>query len=114
MGASISIVSLRTYIQNRSCMACVFAVVLDLCSTKLSRHLVPRALACYIYHGHNKKSIDFLRQFDVVITTYHTIAAIWKHHSAHQDDESLYSLTWHRIVLDEGEGRHIINLHTFI
>ncbi|KAM0314130.1 hypothetical protein ACHAO8_004916 [Botrytis cinerea] len=68
-------------------------------------HLVPRALACYIYHGHNKKSIDFLRQFDVVITTYHTIAAIWKHHSAHQDDESLYSLTWHRIVLDEA---HII------
>ena len=95
-------------------MACVFAVVLGLCSTKLSRHLVPRALACYIYHGHNKKSIDFLRQFDVVITTYHTIAAIWKHHSAHQDDESLYSLTWHRIVLDEGEGRHIINLHAFI
>ncbi|KAF7898729.1 hypothetical protein EAF00_005175 [Botryotinia globosa] len=68
-------------------------------------HLVPQALACHIYHGNNKKSIDFLRQFDVVITTYHTIAAIWKYHSAHPDDESLYSLTWHRIVLDEA---HII------
>ncbi|KAF7855286.1 uncharacterized protein EAF02_011545 [Botrytis sinoallii] len=68
-------------------------------------HLEPRALACHIYHGNNKKSIDFLRQFDVVITTYHTIAAIWKHHSAHPDDESLYSFTWHRVVLDEA---HII------
>ncbi|KAF7954691.1 hypothetical protein EAE96_005810 [Botrytis aclada] len=68
-------------------------------------HLVPQALACHIYHGHNEKSIGFLRQFDVIITTYHTIAAIWKHHSAHQDDESLYSFTWHRVVLDEA---HII------
>ncbi|KAF7913265.1 hypothetical protein EAE99_010762 [Botrytis elliptica] len=68
-------------------------------------HLVPQALTCHIYHGNNRKSIDFLRQFDVVITTYHTIAAIWKHHSAHPDDESLCSFTWHRVVLDEA---HII------
>ncbi|KAF5873287.1 putative snf2 family helicase protein [Botrytis fragariae] len=47
---------------------------------------------------------QFRLQFDVVITTYHTIAAIWKHHSAHQDDESLYSFTWHRVVLDEARA----------
>lgn len=38
-----------------------------------------------------------LLQYDVVLTTYHTILADWK------GQKVLYDFFWFRIVLDEGE-----------
>ncbi|RFU23988.1 hypothetical protein B7463_g12351, partial [Scytalidium lignicola] len=69
-------------------------------------HLQPGKLKCYIYHGQNKKSTEFLAQYDVVITTYHTVSAIWRKHTRQPGNEkSIFSLTWHRVILDEA---HII------
>jgi hypothetical protein len=48
-------------------------------------------------------------QYDIVITTYHTVSSIWRKHSGQPGNEkSIFSLIWHRVVLDEGREFHII------
>lgn len=48
-------------------------------------------------------------RFDVVITTFRTLAMEWKgsnvsmKHSSSITD-SLFSVLWHRVILDEGEN----------
>jgi hypothetical protein len=70
----------------------------------LLRHLRPGKLKCHIYHGQNRKGTEFLGQYDVVITTYHTVSAIWRKLNRQSGNEkSIFSLTWHRVILDEGE-----------
>jgi SNF2 family DNA or RNA helicase len=72
---------------------------------KLFRHLQPGSLKYDIYHGQNRKGIEVLGQYDVVITTYHTVSAIWrKRNDLPGSENSLFLLTWHRVILDEGEG----------
>ncbi|XP_030837529.1 uncharacterized protein LOC100893394 isoform X2 [Strongylocentrotus purpuratus] len=57
-----------------------------------------------MYHGAEKKklTVDYLKQQDVVITTYGTLAAEFK---AKQEKGTLQKIEWLRIVLDEA---HII------
>ena len=76
---------------------------------KRFRHLQPEELKTHVYHGHNRMGIDFLGQFDVVITSYHTVSAIWRKHLGQPGKEkSIFSLIWHRVVLDEGKVFHRI------
>lgn len=71
---------------------------------KLLRHLRPGKLKYHIYHGQNRKGTDFLQQYDVIITTYYTVSAIWRKCKAQPGNEkSIFSLPWHRVILDEGE-----------
>ena len=77
----------------------------------LFRHLRPGKLKCHIYHGQNRKGTEYLEQYDVVITTYHTVSAIWrKLYGQLGNEKSIFSLTWHRVILDEGEVSHRICL----
>ena len=70
----------------------------------LLRHLRPGNLKCHIYHGQNRKGTESLGQYDVVITTYHTVSAIWRKLNGQPGKEkSIFSSTWHRVILDEGE-----------
>jgi SNF2 family DNA or RNA helicase len=72
--------------------------------SQCSRHLRPDALKIYVYHGQNRKGVEFLGGFDVVITTFHTVSSIWRRKTEFREDsESIFSVDWHRIVLDEGE-----------
>ncbi|KAM3068187.1 hypothetical protein ACMFMG_011234 [Clarireedia jacksonii] len=72
----------------------------------LLRHLRPGKLTRCIYHGQNRKGSESLGQYDVVITTYHTVSAIWRKLNGQPGNEkSIFSLTWHRVILDEA---HII------
>jgi SWI/SNF-related matrix-associated actin-dependent regulator of chromatin subfamily A3 len=76
----------------------IILVMLTLC-----RHLRAGVLRRHVYHGQNRTCIEFLSQYDVVITTYHTISAIWRKHGAlSSSNKSIFSLTWHRVILDEG------------
>ena len=45
-----------------------------------------------------------LMAFDVVLTTYDTVAAKFKNKSI-SEAQSLHAYEWHRVVLDEGEQR---------
>ncbi|KAF4635250.1 hypothetical protein G7Y89_g2850 [Cudoniella acicularis] len=65
-------------------------------------HLRPGKLKCHVYHGQNRKGTEFLGQYDIVLTTYHTVSAIWRKLNGQPGNEkSIFSLTWHRVILDE-------------
>jgi hypothetical protein len=81
---------------------------------KLCRHLRLGELKVHIYHGQNRKDTDFLQQYDVVVTTYYTLSAIWRKHNGQPENEkSIFSLIWYRVILDEGEmASHSTYLNT--
>ncbi|KAH6714003.1 SNF2 family N-terminal domain-containing protein [Leptodontidium sp. MPI-SDFR-AT-0119] len=65
-------------------------------------HLKPKSLKINVFHGQNKKVVDTLAQYDVIITTYHTISSLWrKRNDARNRTYSIFSIDWHRIILDE-------------
>lgn len=64
--------------------------------TRLSRFR-PGTLDVYDFHGSSRASTsDALLRHDLVLTTYHTLAADWKSRRILQD------IGWFRVVLDEG------------
>ena len=71
-----------------------------------SSHLKPHTLKWHIFHA--KRRVNdraTLSRFDVVITTFQTVSMEWKKHMSYSSNHSnlLFSLRWHRVVLDEGE-----------
>ncbi len=66
-------------------------------------HLHPGKLQVYVLHGQNRKSIHLVELYDIVITTYQTVASIWRKRSEESKGaDAIFSLKWHRIILDEG------------
>ncbi|EED18197.1 SNF2 family helicase, putative [Talaromyces stipitatus ATCC 10500] len=57
-----------------------------------------------VYHGPGKKEVSKLKDYGVVITSYGAIATEYDpdKKTAKSTRSGLYSLQWHRIVLDEG------------
>ena len=65
---------------------------------QIKDHLVPGALSFYVYHGTNRtQNVYELSKYDVVITTYGTLAADFSKGTA----SVLHRLKWFRVVLDE-------------
>jgi SWI/SNF-related matrix-associated actin-dependent regulator of chromatin subfamily A3 len=62
-------------------------------------------LRCYIYHGQNRKHVKSLAMYNVVITTYYTVSAIWRQiqEDLVKNSDSIFSIVWHWVVLDEGK-----------
>ncbi|KAF3937496.1 hypothetical protein ABW19_dt0201046 [Dactylella cylindrospora] len=70
--------------------------VLDVWDSEIKRRFQPHTMAVGHFHGDRRaKSSKDLLQYDVVLTTYHTLAADWKGRKV------LQSLQWFRVVLDE-------------
>lgn len=85
----------------------MYVVVLRRCFpvlTRVSSH-TGKTLRVAKYHGTTRdKTTAFYKDFDVVITTYHTLA------KEHEKNESVLArIGWYRIVLDEA---HTIRNHT--
>jgi len=75
------------------------------------RHLAPETLSWTKFHGSTKASIEDLVHFDIVITTYKIVSLQWKQAQRKEDyrsisgvSDSLFSVFWHRVVLDEGRN----------
>lgn len=84
----------------RTRQVCAALPVRSAC-TYLDRHIdehTKRALNCIKYHGPNReRALNKLREADIVITTYHTLAS-----DASSAEQSLNKIEWYRLVLDEG------------
>ncbi|TIA12890.1 SNF2 family DNA-dependent ATPase domain-containing protein [Aureobasidium pullulans] len=76
-------------------------------SDQIARHVrKDQPLRVYTYHGAGKKSMspeDF-SQYDVVITTYQTLASDWASGGQPPKSKGLYSVRWRRVILDEGHN----------
>ncbi|PQE30180.1 SNF2 family N-terminal domain-domain-containing protein [Rutstroemia sp. NJR-2017a WRK4] len=92
--------------RNCCCYLTNLGTVIQAWKKQFDLHLRPGKLTYCIYHGQNRKDIESLGRYDVVITTYHTISAIWRKLDRRPENEkSIFSLAWHRVILDEA---HII------
>jgi SNF2 family DNA or RNA helicase len=70
---------------------------------QITQHIQPGTLKYHIYHGANRiKDVSRLAQFDLVITTYGSVASEQnKRAKGKAGDSPLEDLNWFRIVLDE-------------
>jgi SNF2 family DNA or RNA helicase len=69
-------------------------------------HRNDKGLTIIKYHGQGRETnIEKLRNADVVITTYHTLASdfLGKRNYAKGTRNPLKDIEWYRLVLDEGE-----------
>lgn len=70
---------------------------------QIKQHVKPGTLKYYIYHGAGRiKDISRLSEYDLVITTYGSVASEFNHRSKKkQGTYPLEEINWFRIVLDE-------------
>ncbi|RMJ28381.1 SNF2 family helicase [Aspergillus sp. HF37] len=55
-----------------------------------------------IYHGTGKKEAANLGQYDVVVTSYGSLASEYQPNATRTPAKGIYSVHWRRVVLDEG------------
>ena len=70
---------------------------------QIKQHVKPGTLKYYIYHGTNRvKDIKKLAEYDLVITTYGSVASEFSYRSRKKDGTyPLEEINWFRVVLDE-------------
>jgi len=68
----------------------------------MSRHVVPQTLKWRQHHNRKRLLPDAnVNDYDIVLTTYHTISAEWRNVDGHHKS-ILFTTRWQRIILDEG------------
>lgn len=71
------------------------------------RHIHPGQIRVAVYHGSNRHALSSqLIGHDVVITNYETV----RFEFTRAKDSFLFTETWARVVLDEGEYPYAINI----
>ncbi|KAL2061835.1 hypothetical protein VTL71DRAFT_7213 [Oculimacula yallundae] len=70
---------------------------------QMKQHVKPGTLKYYVYHGANRiKDVQKLAEFDIVITTYGSVATEFNNRSKKKPGVyPLEEMNWFRIVLDE-------------
>ena len=111
----ISLIATDSHVSSKSKTTLIIAPVgvMSNWSGQISHHVRPdHAPRVLVYHGNNKKPMkaeDF-REYDVVITSYGTLATEYfprgkKDPPPVPRSQGLFSMDWRRVILDEG---HII------
>ncbi|KAJ7178411.1 SNF2 family N-terminal domain-containing protein [Mycena crocata] len=82
--------------------------VLSNWSKQISDHCIPGSLTYYVYYGNSRDiSPKYLQKYDVVITTYQTVAGEYDDKDSAPSkkkkkiEKTLFAVHWKRIVLDE-------------
>jgi SWI/SNF-related matrix-associated actin-dependent regulator of chromatin subfamily A3 len=93
----------------RTTLIVVPVSLLQVWELQIQTHLHPSSIHSIVYYGASRQRLlASLDRYDVVLTTYNTISTDWKRHRSSREDVanySLFSIEWHRIVLDEA---HVI------
>jgi SWI/SNF-related matrix-associated actin-dependent regulator of chromatin subfamily A3 len=81
--------------------------LLQVWESQILQHFRPSTIqVCSFYGTRRHQFVQQARTFDIVITSYNTVAMEWRPHKSIRARESqslLFSNHWHRIVLDEGK-----------
>jgi SWI/SNF-related matrix-associated actin-dependent regulator of chromatin subfamily A3 len=87
--------------------------------SQIRTHFQPSSIHSIVYHGTRRQTLlSRLHQFDIILTTYNTISTEWNRYKFSPQDvakASLFSLQWHRIVIDEAHTirtKHSLNSKT--
>ena len=128
LGKTIQVIGLILWDLEKSARdgACTTLVVAPLSllsnwSNQIAQHVNPKKpLRVFTYHGANKKKAnkpDDFEKYDVVLTTYGTIAAEFEIKSTQDQTEyvrkiGIFSNIWRRIILDEGHSIRNPNTRT--
>lgn len=67
----------RSYVQTNATLLIVPPSLLQGWAKQLGMHLENNSLKWCIFHGQGKKELDDLKEYDIVITTFHTVSGIW-------------------------------------
>lgn len=117
LGKTLEMISLIMSDQNMEQANDVFSTlvvaplsVMSNWSDQIARHVhKDSSLRVYTYHGAGRKPLKpaELRQYDVVITTYQTLASDYMPQKSAKAPPiprptGLYSMKWRRVILDEG------------
>lgn len=74
--------------------------VLQQWANEIANNTTEGALRVYVYHGTDRvKDASFLTEYDVVLTTFATLAA--EYNPTKPSTSTLFTVPWYRIVLDE-------------
>lgn len=68
--------------------------------TQLEEHTVAGSFKVYIYYGERTKDAEVLQKYDIVLTTYSTLAS-----EETEQDSPIKKIEWRRVILDEA---HVI------
>jgi SNF2 family DNA or RNA helicase len=76
--------------------------VLSSWDDEIKKHIVANKLRVYVYHGASRMQYPHeLSKYDIVLTTYNTVASEWSSRKDQGEKKALASINWFRIVLDE-------------
>lgn len=111
MGKTVQMISLITTNtpknmsgDENACTATLVVCTLTLLEqwvNEIKAHTKPNTLSIYTYHGSDRsRDPKYLSKFDVVLTTYQTLAAEYSMKS-NEPNGPLMDVNWYRIVLDE-------------
>ncbi len=87
--------------------------LLQLWETQIQRHFRPSSLAVLTYHGSARQTFaKRFHDYDVVITTYNSVALDYKRRktkAGFNSSGTLFDVHWNRIILDEGEWAAVLD-----
>ncbi|KIW10369.1 hypothetical protein PV08_11331 [Exophiala spinifera] len=100
------------YHQSSDCLKGTLIVVpfplLFVWEKQIQEHFYPGKVRHAIFYGRDRQKETNLKDYEIVVTTYNTVALEWKNYKASRnssDSNLLFSAFWHRIILDEA---HVI------
>lgn len=64
--------------------------------TQLEEHIWPRKLKVYMYYGNRTNDVGELKKYDIVLTTYSTLATEYR-----CSESPMKKIEWWRVILDE-------------